>query len=85
MNNLILIRHGMSYWNKAKRFTGWADIDLTEEVGKSEARRAGQLIKKLSIGNHFVLLHRLSLQRVLRNYSFYDQGVRFASWSEWFG
>ena len=48
MNNLILIRHGMSYWNKAKRFTGWADIDLHDE-GKSEAKRAGQLVKDLQI------------------------------------
>ena len=48
MNNLICVRHGMSLWNKEKRFTGWADIDLTEE-GKSEARHAGQLIKKLNI------------------------------------
>ena len=48
MNNLILIRHGKSYWNKAKRFTGWADIDLHDE-GKSEAQRAGQLVKDLKI------------------------------------
>ena len=48
MNNLILIRHGMSCWNKAKRFTGWADVDLHEE-GKSEAERAGQLVKDLQI------------------------------------
>ena len=54
MNNLILIRHGMSHWNKAKRFTGWADIDLHDE-GKSEARHAGQLIKDLNIefGGYF--------------------------------
>jgi len=49
MNNLILVRHGQSLWNRERRFTGWADIDLTEEVGKSEARHAGQLIKRLSI------------------------------------
>ena len=48
MNNLILVRHGQSLWNKEKRFTGWADIDLTEQ-GKSEAKRAGQLIKELNI------------------------------------
>ena len=36
MSNLILCRHGMSFWNKSRRFTGWADIDLTEQ-GKSEA------------------------------------------------
>ena len=47
MNNLILVRHGQSFWNKERRFTGWADISLTEH-GKSEARQAGQLIKKLN-------------------------------------
>ena len=51
MNNLILVRHGQSLWNKEKRFTGWADIDLTEQ-GKSEAVQAGQLIKKLNIEFH---------------------------------
>ena len=48
MNNLILVRHGQSFWNKERRFTGWADIDLTEK-GKSEAKKAGQLIKKHKI------------------------------------
>jgi len=48
MNNLILVRHGQSFWNKERRFTGWADIDLTEQ-GKSEAKIAGQLIKELDI------------------------------------
>ena len=48
MNNLILIRHGKSYWNKSKRFTGWADIDLHDE-GKSEAKHAGKLLKNLQI------------------------------------
>ena len=48
MNNLILVRHGQSHWNKERRFTGWADIDLTEQ-GKLEAKQAGQLIKKLNI------------------------------------
>ena len=48
MNNLILVRHGQSQWNKEKRFTGWADIDLTDK-GKSEAEYAGKLIKELDI------------------------------------
>ena len=48
MNNLILVRHGQSLWNKERRFTGWADIDLTDQ-GKSEAEQAGRLIKKLNI------------------------------------
>ena len=48
MINLILVRHGQSQWNKERRFTGWADIDLTEK-GRSEAKYAGELIKKLNI------------------------------------
>ena len=48
MNHLILVRHGQSLWNKQRRFTGWADIDLTEQ-GRLEAKVAGELIKKLNI------------------------------------
>ena len=48
MNNLILVRHGQSLWNKERRFTGFVDIELTEE-GKSEAKHAGRLIKELNI------------------------------------
>jgi 2,3-bisphosphoglycerate-dependent phosphoglycerate mutase len=51
MNNLILIRHGQSLWNKERRFTGWADIALTEK-GRSEAKYAGELIKELNIDFH---------------------------------
>tara|TARA_B100001540_G_scaffold306153_1_gene317950 strand:+ start:461 stop:1168 length:708 start_codon:yes stop_codon:yes gene_type:complete len=48
MNYLILIRHGQSTWNLEKRFTGWVDVDLTKN-GKSEAKKAGQLIKNEKI------------------------------------
>ena len=48
MNYLILIRHGQSTWNLENRFTGWVDVDLTEK-GKSEAKKAGQLIKNEKI------------------------------------
>jgi len=51
MNNLILVRHGQSLWNKERRFTGWMDINLTKQ-GKSEAKCAGQLIKELNIKFH---------------------------------
>ena len=43
MSFLILVRHGQSIWNLEKRFTGWVDIDLTEN-GKIEAEKAGKLI-----------------------------------------
>ena len=48
MSFLILIRHGQSTWNLEKRFTGWVDVDLTEN-GKLEAKKAGELIKKMNI------------------------------------
>ena len=48
MNYLILVRHGQSIWNLEKRFTGWVDVDLTEN-GKLEAEKAGYLIKKKNI------------------------------------
>ena len=48
MSYLILVRHGQSTWNLEKKFTGWVDVDLTEN-GKSEARKAGELIKKQQI------------------------------------
>jgi len=48
MSNLILVRHGQSLWNKERRFTGWADINLTKK-GQSEALLAGKLIKNLDI------------------------------------
>ena len=45
MSHLILVRHGQSEWNQQKRFTGWVDIDLTDN-GKLEACKAGEYIKK---------------------------------------
>ena len=48
MSFLILVRHGQSIWNLEKRFTGWVDVDLTEN-GKLEAEKAGKLIKKMNI------------------------------------
>ena len=45
MSYLILVRHGQSVWNLEKKFTGWVDVDLTDN-GKSEAKKAGELINK---------------------------------------
>jgi len=41
--NLILLRHGNSEWNQKNLFTGWVDVDLTEQ-GTKEAKRAGELL-----------------------------------------
>ena len=52
MSFLILVRHGQSIWNLEKKFTGWVDVDLTEN-GKSEAEKAGILIKSKDIEINF--------------------------------
>ncbi|AGP31676.1 phosphoglyceromutase [Corynebacterium terpenotabidum] len=40
---LILLRHGQSQWNASNQFTGWVDVDLTDQ-GRAEGRNAGKLI-----------------------------------------
>nr|WP_277345221.1 2,3-diphosphoglycerate-dependent phosphoglycerate mutase [Listeria monocytogenes] len=42
---LVLIRHGQSEWNKLNLFTGWHDVDLSQE-GVVEAMTAGKRIKE---------------------------------------
>jgi len=44
MRRLILLRHGQSRWNLENKFTGWTDVDLSDH-GRSEARKAGRLLK----------------------------------------
>ncbi|REI24847.1 2,3-diphosphoglycerate-dependent phosphoglycerate mutase [Staphylococcus felis] len=44
MPKLILCRHGQSEWNAQNLFTGWADVDLSEQ-GVQEAMRSGQKLK----------------------------------------
>lgn len=44
MSKLILVRHGQSQWNLENRFTGWWDVDLTDQ-GVAEAKAAGTLLK----------------------------------------
>jgi len=41
---LVLVRHGQSDWNLKNLFTGWRDVDLTEQ-GVKEARAAGVKLK----------------------------------------
>ena len=83
MNNLILVRHGQSLWNKERRFTGWADIGLTDE-GKLEAERSGQLIKELNIEFHAYFTSQLkrainSLEIILK--IFFNNDLQLLPWN----
>lgn len=42
---VVLLRHGESTWNKENRFTGWTDVDLSEQ-GIKEAKSAGKILKE---------------------------------------
>ncbi len=48
MNYLVLLRHGQSQWNLENRFTGFHDIDLSDE-GRKEAAEAGRALKELGV------------------------------------
>lgn len=45
MHILVMIRHGESVWNKANLFTGWTDVELSEN-GWNEAHQGGRLLKE---------------------------------------
>ena len=45
MIKLVLVRHGQSAWNLENRFTGWTDVDLSEQ-GIEEAKEAGKVLKE---------------------------------------
>ncbi|MDR1310980.1 MAG: 2,3-diphosphoglycerate-dependent phosphoglycerate mutase [Burkholderiaceae bacterium] len=63
MRKIVLMRHGQSVWNLENRFTGWTDVDLTEQ-GKEEARDAGKLLKWAGFG--FDVAYTSVLKRAIR-------------------
>ncbi|MDO5035685.1 MAG: 2,3-diphosphoglycerate-dependent phosphoglycerate mutase [Porphyromonas sp.] len=63
MKRLVLIRHGQSEWNLENRFTGWTDVDLTEQ-GMAEASKAGKELKDK--GFHFSLAFTSYLKRAIK-------------------
>jgi 2,3-bisphosphoglycerate-dependent phosphoglycerate mutase len=66
-NQLVLIRHGESLWNKENRFTGWQDIDLSAK-GLEEAKSAGKTIQNYCQENKFEfdLCYTSFLRRAIR-------------------
>ena len=63
MLTLVLVRHGESLWNKENRFTGWTDVDLTEQ-GRQEAWRAAGMLKEK--GFSFDVAYTSMLKRAIR-------------------
>ena len=58
MKNILLIRHGQSEWNKLNLFTGFKNIELSEQ-GIEEANKAGQNFKNLDIKFNVVFTSEL--------------------------
>ncbi len=60
---LLLLRHGQSIWNLENLFTGWVDVDLSEQ-GRQEAQEAGRLLKAEGIA--FDIAFTSVLKRAIR-------------------
>ncbi|MFM8467963.1 MAG: 2,3-diphosphoglycerate-dependent phosphoglycerate mutase [Oxalobacteraceae bacterium] len=63
MYKIVLMRHAESIWNRENRFTGWTDVDLTDQ-GLDEARHAGRLLREA--GFTFDLTYTSVLKRAIR-------------------
>ena len=63
MIKLVLLRHGESQWNLENRFTGWYDIDLTDN-GRIEATSAGKTMQEA--GLTFDIAYTSVLKRAIR-------------------
>ncbi|SCH46769.1 MULTISPECIES: 2,3-diphosphoglycerate-dependent phosphoglycerate mutase [unclassified Romboutsia] len=63
MRKIVLIRHGQSLWNLENKFTGWTDVDLSEN-GLIEARKAGKILSEY--GYEFDMAYTSVLKRSIR-------------------
>ena len=63
MPDVVFIRHGQSQWNKENRFTGWVDVDLSEQ-GNAEARHAATILR--DAGLRFDVAYTSVLKRAIR-------------------
>ena len=59
---LVLLRHGQSTWNQLNLFTGWHDVELTDQ-GVREAGAAGATMKEA--GLVFDIAHTSLLRRAI--------------------
>lgn len=67
MYKLVLVRHGQSEWNLKNLFTGWTDVNLTEQ-GIKEAQEGGKVLKKE--GYTFDVAYTSLLTRAIRTLNF---------------
>ena len=63
IHKLVLLRHGESQWNLENRFTGWTDVELSQN-GIIEAKSSGQLLKDK--GYFFDLVYTSVLRRAIQ-------------------
>ncbi|MGQ3683831.1 MAG: 2,3-diphosphoglycerate-dependent phosphoglycerate mutase [Candidatus Loosdrechtia sp.] len=63
VKKLVLLRHGESIWNKENRFTGWTDVDISEQ-GRIEAQQAGKVLKENA--HIFDIAYTSVLKRAIR-------------------
>lgn len=66
MHILVMIRHGESEWNKANLFTGWTDVELSEN-GWNEAHQGGRLLKEAGLS--FDICYTSYLKRAIHTAS----------------
>lgn len=67
MKKVVLLRHGESVWNKENIFTGWTDVDLSEN-GIHEAIRGGKLMKEA--GLEFKIAFTSYLKRAIKTLNY---------------
>ncbi|MCC6961714.1 MAG: 2,3-diphosphoglycerate-dependent phosphoglycerate mutase [candidate division Zixibacteria bacterium] len=72
MYKLVLLRHGESVWNKENRFTGWTDVDLSEQ-GRKEAQEAAITLRER--GYTFDLAYTSVLKRAIRTLWYVMDGM----------
>jgi 2,3-bisphosphoglycerate-dependent phosphoglycerate mutase len=74
MIKLVLIRHGQSTWNKEGNFTGWTDVELTEQ-GIEEAKKGGQHLKEAGFKFDIAFTSVLKRATVTLDLIFEEMGV----------
>lgn len=67
MKKIVLLRHGESVWNRENRFTGWTDVDLSEN-GVREAIDAGKLLHEANIC--FSIAYTSYLKRAIKTLNY---------------